>query len=115
MGAGGGPGIAVEPLTQRGPLVVGHDREVQVDGFDAVEGGQGARDPVLDLVAQRAPGHGQGDLHADPRLGDRDRAHHPEVDDAAMELGILHGAQGVDDLGFGDWHGIGSWLEGQQG
>ena len=33
---------------------------------DAVEGGHRAGDPVLDLVAQRAAGDGEGDLHVDP-------------------------------------------------
>ena len=28
-----------------------------------------------------------------------------EVDDAAVQLGILDGPQGLDDVGFGDGHG----------
>jgi hypothetical protein len=27
---------------------------------------------------------------------------HSQIHDAAIELGILHGPEGIDDLGFGD-------------
>ena len=39
-------------------------------------------------------------------------AHHAEVDDAAVQLGILDGAEGLDDVGLGDGrggHGRTSW------
>ena len=36
---------------------------------------------------------------------DADLADHVEVDDAAMQLGILDRAEGVDDVGFGKGHG----------
>ena len=42
-----------------------------------------------------------------PTAGRRWRcAHHVQVDDAAVQLGVLDRArQGVEDLGFGDGHG----------
>ena len=58
-----------------------------------------AADPVLDLVAQRAPGDRQGDEDAYVAVGaDVDVADHAEVDDGAAELGILDRTQGLDDL-----------------
>ena len=35
---------------------------------------------------------------------DGDAPDHVEVDDAAVQLGVLDGAEGVEDLGFGDGH-----------
>ena len=93
-------------LAQRGALLVGHDGEVDADRR------RRRRAPTtasvtrsLDLVAQRAAGDGQGDLHlrrAAPSM--RDVAHHVEIDDAAVQLGVLDRAQGLDDLGLGDGH-----------
>jgi hypothetical protein len=41
--------------------------------------------------------------------------HHVQVDDAAVQLGILDGAEGLDDLGFGGHAGgpqrsLGTWF-----
>ncbi len=43
--AGGRGGVAVQLLAQRGPLVVGHHREVEVDRRDVVERPDGASRP----------------------------------------------------------------------
>jgi len=37
----------------------------------------------------------------------RGGSHHAEVDDAAVEFGILNRTQGIDDNGFSDRHGQG--------
>ena len=37
---------------------------------------------------------------------DGDAPDHAEVDDAAVQLGVLDGAQGLDDVGFGDGHAV---------
>ena len=46
---------------QRLPLLVGHDREVDVDRAHALERGDGLGDAPGDLRAERAAGHRQGD------------------------------------------------------
>ena len=70
--------------------------------------------PVVDLVAQRAAGDGERDLHRDVAVDDRDVADHAEIDDAAVQLGILDRPQGLDDLFGGDWHGRSALLCGSR-
>ena len=66
---------------------------------DAVERGRRVGHPVLDLVAQRAAGDGEGDEHADDAVAaDVDAADHAEVDDRAVQLGVLDRSQRLDDL-----------------
>src|SRR5205085_2142013 len=48
---------------------------------------------------------GEGDVDRHVGAVDVDAADHVEVDDAPVQLGVLHGAKSVDDLGFGDGHG----------
>ena len=48
----------------------------------------------LDLGLQRAAGHGEPDGHDDPAVADLDVAHHPEVNDRAVQLRVVHVAQG---------------------
>ena len=91
---------------QRLALLVGHHGEVEVDAARRRRAARTAPvDPVLDLVAQRAAGDGEGDEHADRRRRlDVDVAHHAEVDDRAVQLGILHRTERLDDLLGGDGH-----------
>ena len=84
----------------------------QAHGVDPVEGGQRPGHPVLDLVAQRAAGHGERDRDPHLRAVDGDAPHHFQVDDAPVELGILDGAKGLEDLRFGDGHGAPGRLRG---
>jgi hypothetical protein len=112
LAAGRGRGVTVELLAQVGPLLVGHHAEGQVDRRHA-DGGQRTRDPRLDLVAQRAPGHGERDLEGHGvAVTHHHVAHHVEVDDRAMELGVLDRTQGSDDVIDGDGHWEGSGLGG---
>ena len=104
LAAGGGGRVAVELGAQRRPLVVGHDREVEVDRVDPVERPDRAGDPVGDLGPQGAAGDREGHRHPDVPAVDGDAAHHVEVDDAAVQLGVFDGAEGLDDLVFGDGH-----------
>ena len=61
-------------------------------------GTDGAFDAVRDLVAQRAAGHRERDQHGHAAVVDRDVAHHAEIDDRAMQLGVLDGPQRLEDL-----------------
>ena len=70
--------------------------------------GERAGDAALDLVAERAPGDGEGDLEGDRVAVDAHVADHVEVDDRAVELGILDGSKGGDDVVDGDGHGVGA-------
>jgi hypothetical protein len=63
--AGTGRRIAVEADAQRLPLLVGHHGEVELDAGHAIERADGRGHAVLDLLAQRAARHGEGDEDAD--------------------------------------------------
>ena len=80
--------------------------EVEVDTvLDAVERGRPrCSTRRLDLVAQRAAGHGEDDLQADRRTVHDDVTDHPELDDRAVQLGVLHGPEGLDDVVGRDGH-----------
>ena len=104
-GTRAGRGIAVQLQPQRLTLLVGHHREVEDDGANAVEGLDGRRHPLLDLGAQRAPGDREGHSDADGSVASQvDVAHHAEIDDGAPQLGILDGLERLDDLVGGDGH-----------
>ena len=51
-----------------------------------------------DLVAQRAAGHGQDDGRADALVVHDDVAHHAQLDDAALQLGVLDRREGSFDV-----------------
>ena len=108
---GGGGGIAVQHLADLCPLLIGHYPEVDADEVDTIEGGDRLGDLALDLVAQGTTRDREVDTDLDMAAVDRGRPDHAEVDDAAMEFGILHRTQGVDDGGFGDGHGKDSRAE----
>ena len=56
-------------------------------------------DVAFDLTPQGAGGDGEGDLDADdPVLVDGDVAHHPELDDAGVQLGVDDGLEHAPDL-----------------
>ena len=105
-GAGGGAGVAVERAAQVLAILVAHHGELEVDRLDSVELCGGLGHPPLDLALERTARHGQRDQHADDTVvADRHTAQHAEVDDRAVQLGVLDWAQSVDDLFFG--HGGG--------
>ena len=105
VGAGRGGRVAVELLAQRRPLVVGHDREVDPDLVDAGQPAHGLAHPLVDLVAQRAAGDGEGDLDRDPRPLDAHVPDHVELDDGPVQLGVLDGTQRGQHVVTGEGHG----------
>ena len=58
----------------------------------------------LDTVPQRAGGGGEHDAYGDVGVVDGDVAHHAEVDDAALQLGVLDGLERCEDVDL--VHGI---------
>ena len=98
---GGGRRVAVQLLAQRLALLVGHHGEVEVDVVDAVERRSRAAVTRCSISLRSGqPGDGEGDEHADRAVGaDVDVADHVEVDDRAVQLGVLDRAQGLEDLG----------------
>jgi hypothetical protein len=118
FGAGGGQELAQRlevPLLGQVPLVPvlreGSDAgrpvvATEPDIAHARDGPHGGLDPVGDLVAQGAAGDGEGDEHVHvPLAPDLDLAQHAELDDRAVQLGILHRPQGLDDLLRSHGHG----------
>jgi hypothetical protein len=91
--------IAVQPLAQLLAVAVGHHRELEVDVGHSGEWFDGAVDTSLDLVAQRAPGDGEGDEDPDTAVvAHVDVAQHPEVDDGSVQLRVLDRTERIDDL-----------------
>ena len=58
-------------------------------------------DPLGDLGPQRASGNGQRDRHAHVVAVDRDAPNHLEIDDRLVDLGVLDGPEGLENLGLG--------------
>jgi len=92
---------AVQLRGERSPLLVGHDREVDVDAAHVGERRYRVGDPLGDLGPQGASGNGQGDGHADVITLDRDAPNHLEIDDRLVDLGVLDGPEGVENVGLG--------------
>jgi hypothetical protein len=91
--------MAVELLAQRLALAVGHHGEVEVDVAHPGKRLHRPADAVLDLVAQRAAGDGEGDQHLHVAVrADLDVADHAQLDDRAVQLRVFHGAERFDDL-----------------
>ena len=100
----GVPVTALEARGERGALLVGHDREVDVDVRDPGERAHRVGDPLGDLGPQRASGDGQSDRHTDPIALHGDPADHFEVDDRLADLGVLDRPERVEHLGLsGHW------------
>ena len=105
LGPGGRGRVSLHDLADLGPLLVGHDGELGRGVVDPVERDNRVTYPTVDLGSKRATGDRQRHDDRDRSPIDDDVAHHAEVDDAAMQFGILDRSQGVDDLRFGDGHG----------
>ena len=91
--------IAVQALAQLFAVGVGHHREIEFDVGHAVERCDGVGDATLDLVAQRASGHREGDEDPDAAVvAQVDVAQHPEVDDRSVQLRVFDGTKRIDDL-----------------
>ena len=58
---------------------------------------EGVGDPALDLGLQGAAGDRQADRDGDVPAADLDLADHAEVDDAAVQLGVVDRPQQLDD------------------
>ncbi len=85
-------------------LFVGHRGELDPGRRHTGQLTDGFGDPPGDLALERAAGNGERHEDLDGLAVDAHLTHHVEVDDAAMELGIFDGPEGLDDLGFGDGH-----------
>ncbi len=90
-------------------LLVVHDRQVDVDRLDALEGLDGLGDASGDLGLQRTARHGEGDGHGHAAPVDGDLLDHVEVDDRLVDLRVLDRTQGLEDGGLCG-HGVSSPL-----
>jgi hypothetical protein len=98
---GVGVTATVQLRGEGGPLLVGHDGQVDVDPAHVGERGNGVGHPLGDLGPQWAPGDGQRDRHTDVITVDRDAPNHLEIDDRLMDLGILDGPESLENVGLG--------------
>ena len=84
---------------EAGPLGGGHGAGADLDAGGTGQAAEAALDVAFDLAAEGAGGDGEGDLHADqPLFVDGDVAHHAEVDDAGVQLGVDDGLEHAPDL-----------------
>ena len=105
------PWAGCEPAVAAGSPWSSWRRAASSSGVMAVKSTWTASTPPRPITAPRTrvlisffsgqPGRGQGDHHPDVAAGLGDLLDHPEVDDAAVQLRVLDGAEGLDDLGFG--------------
>ncbi len=92
----------MELLRERGALLVGHHPEVDVDVGDAGEGRDRVGDEADDLgphAGSPATVRAMVTLTVPPSICDA--AHHVQLDDRAVDLGVLDRAQGFEHLGLG--------------
>ena len=76
-----------------------HHPGADLDPLDAGEDPDLAFDVGSELIAERAGGDGEGDLHAHDAAVHADVAHHAELDDVGAELGVDDaGERGPDAL-----------------
>lgn len=92
-GTGGRGGVTVNGSSNGLALIVGHHRELNRHGPDAIERFYSSGNTMFDLVTQRTTHDGQSDLYADLAIrSDAYPADHPEVDDGSTKLRILNRA-----------------------
>ena len=91
LGAGGRAGVAVQGLAQVLAVVVGHHGELEVDSTRRRRRRWPPRTPGRVISSlQRATGHGERDQHTDDAVvADVDGPQHAEVDDRAVQFGVL--------------------------
>ena len=97
---------ALELLRDGRTLLVGHHAELDVDVRDPLERHHRVGDQPDDLRPHRAAGNGQRDGDLDVPGVDLDPAHHVQLDDRAMDLGVLDRAQGFEHLGLAEGPGV---------
>ncbi len=78
-------------LSERTPLVGGHDADVDGDLIDAGNGCRGIPDILLDVLGGGASDDREHDADPRDRAVDGDVAHHVEVADRAAQLGVGDG------------------------
>ena len=92
-------GIADEALPQGGALSIGHHAQLDAHVADAGQGAHRRRHPVRDLRAHRAALDGEGDLHLhDAPRRDADVVDHVQLDDAAVQFGVVDPVESLEDL-----------------
>ena len=89
---------ALELLGQGGALLFGHDAEVDVDVGHTVERGHRVGHEPDDLGPHRTARDGQRDGHLHVPAVDLDPPDHVQLDDRAVDLGVLDRAQGFEHL-----------------
>ncbi len=92
-------GLQAGPGHDRGPGRCVHLGRAHLDGSHAVHGGEAGHHVMLQLVAERTGGDGEGHLGHDGAVRrDGDRRHHAEVDHVVAQLGVDDGPEGLAQL-----------------
>ena len=94
-----GPVLGLEscPGHERGALLGAHHPGTDLDALDAGNGLHVPLDISPKLIAKRAGGHRESDLHAHGPTLDMDAAHHSELDDVGAELGVYDAGESRPD------------------
>ena len=95
-------GRPVQLFAQGGTLVIGHDPKVKLHIAHTGQGANRAVDAILYFVAQRATSNGEGDCEGNDTVVDAHVAHHVEINNRPMQLGVLHWPQGLNHLIWSD-------------
>ena len=87
--------------------LVGHDREVDVDvGRRPASAATASVTRLVISARSGQPATVSATVTCTRVAVDRDAPHHVEVDDRAVQLGVLDGPQGFEDVGFGSASGL---------
>ena len=84
----------------------GHHAKLDLHVLDPPQSHQRSPNPRGHLIAHGAPSDRQSHRSCDPATTVLDAADHPQVHDAHMQLGVLHRAEGLDELLFAQRHSI---------
>jgi hypothetical protein len=90
-------------LTQCGSLVVSHDSEIQTNVAHTRKGTKSSVHPLLNLVAQGATSDGERNGQRNDAAIDDNITHHSEIDDRAMQFGVVHWSQRINHAACGDF------------
>ena len=116
VGAGGGGRVAVELLAQRRPAPR-RSSTVKSRPTSSTPSRPVTASVTRLLISFRSGQPATVSATRTPTVGPSidDVADHVEVDDAAVQLGVLDGPEGLEDVGFGDRHDLKSTVAGPHG
>ena len=92
--------LALEHPGAGDDLVVGHVPDVDVDPVDPLDGTHRLDDPAADLGPRSITGERGRERHQGRAPVERDTVEHPQFGERTPQFGLLHGREGLSNIGF---------------